>query len=190
MPHRRVVVVVVVTAEDAHHVAREAHGGKHASVDLRAADFLPAGAAQDGALAAGGLGILGHGNVHEGQCRHRAPVLRLPSLTLMFIPRHLLRSEPGIAAHVLYLRVVVRVEAVDQRFDLVACMAEDGQRVVRRDALVHLRCYAVGRAGDERIELLHGHASFAVVVAKGHHEGYAMGGDVVEDHLQRRVGGL
>src|SRR5574344_1454356 len=111
------LVVMVMSAEHAHHITHLFHHGKHTAVETWRKGFFHTGAIHHYLGIGNGFIIFWKGIMHESQCRDG--LAAMPSFigcTLIAIPGQLVESEPPIVADALDLCPSMGVKGIKQSF--------------------------------------------------------------------------
>ena len=193
VPHDRVIVVVIMAYEDAHHVAAFFHGCEHAGVEFGRTGCFHARADHDVVFRGRCLIVFGQRDVEEGQRGHgRAAVFGRELAALPAIPVYLFEREPRVAVYAFQLRHGVRVHAIEQGGGGVSRRWFHLQHVVGRAAAVAVGLNVVRCAAYLVVECFVGGGSLCgIVVAEEHDEWHVLRRQAFENvahGLAARVG--
>ena len=166
--HHAIVIVMVMTAEDTHHVARLLHLGKHSRIEARHMTGLLTCAIERRLHGKHGCPVFRERIMHEGNGRqHLAAIGRLVFCRLITIPRQLTPREPLVASHSLHLRIRISLYAIDQRGRLCPRRPQDRQYIVEIGSLTG-RHHAVGSFLHHVIKRSKRCLLFTVMIAEDH----------------------
>ena len=155
------LVVVVVTDEHAHHVLTLGERSKHATIDV-SRTHLALVASAPSAFAVHQVLVFGQRDVEERQRRQRfAAVHRRVAFALVAVPGNLLEVNPVVVSQFVGLRIVVRVDAVEQRLHLVLLLG-----AIHRNDVLTVPWYAFWSVRTYEVSRLQKHVEYLLLAHK------------------------